>query len=963
MKFLLFISFLSLQISAWAQYGTIRGQIIDDETGESLIGVNVVIDGTTNGTSTDLDGGFNLKVEAGTYSISCSYISYATLKVADIVVKGGEVNNLGELRLKTDAILTETVVITATRSRNNETAMVTMQKKSSNVIDGISSQTFKKVGDSDAGAAIKRVTGVSVQDGKYVFVRGLGDRYSKTTLNGMEVPGLDPDRNSIQLDIFPTNLIDNLTVVKTFSPEFSGDFTGGLIDITTKDFPEEKQMSVSADLGYTVGMNLNSDFLTYESDNSDLYAMGAESRELPIARDVETGGLRNPEPFGDPKLLYELTDAFDKNLATSRQMSFLNHGFTFGAGNQYNKDGYTLGLNFSTSYSRKYTYYDDMLFSEYGTDRDNSINDLLLVKKDSGEVGYDEVFWSAFVSGAYKRENTSVSISLMNLQNGIKQSSLLNGRETGEVNAQDNRTQSHVLYYNQRSISNALLEIKQYIPSKNIEISFKTSPTLALNKEPDFRQTVFELDGPRVKIAGGNGGLVQRIYRNMEEVSFGNRLDAKYDFKVWNDLKSSLKVGGAYNYKERDFDIATYGFRESPIRVDYNLDPNEILEDDNIFDPVTRTGVFVQGVEQENNIYQANSTNLAAYISNELPINNLIKFVYGLRLETFEIRYTGQKFQITDLEEDVFDNEVVLDETNLLPSAGFIYNFMDNVNLRLNYSQTVARPTFKEKSEALIVDALTGRTFVGNLELEQSEIQNFDIRLEKFYPQGQLISLSGFYKYFVNPIELVAYSQNATSTFTPRNSSDATLIGAEFDFRKNLQFISESLDQFSLGTNLTYVYSRIDRRKIISPGDDNKLGTDDDISEYDERVQNKRDTETIDKYRELQGQAPFVINTYINYKNDSLGLECNLSYNVQGKKLSVVGVARYPSVYEQPFHSLNFKASKTIGSDRRSNLSFTVTNILDDKREFLYEAYGTDKENFTSYSPRQTFELGYSYKF
>lgn len=946
-----------------AQQGTIRGTIIDDNTGETLIGVNVVIAGQAIGTSTDLDGKFALKVAEGTYSVQCSFISYATTTISEVVVKADEVTQVGEVRLKTQSIQMDAVVINAKQSRNNETAMVTMQKKSVNVMDAISSQTFKKVGDSDAGAAIKRVTGVSIQDGKYVFVRGLGDRYSKTTLNGMEVPGLDPDRNSIQLDIFPTNLIDNLSVLKTFSPDLSGDFTGGLIDITTIDFPDEKSISVSASLGFTPNMNLSSDFLSYESTSSDLFALGAESRSLPIDRSIETGGLRQPEPFGNPTFLRTLTEAFDPNLATQKKFSFLNQGLSFGAGNQYNKENYTLGLNFSTSYSRKFNFYDDFIISEYARAEDASINDLILVKRDSGDIGTEEVFWSAFVSGSIKKKNTSLSLTLMNLQNGISQASIMNGRETGELNAQDNRTQKHVLYYNQRSIRNALVELKHSIPSKKIKLSFKTSPTLANNSEPDFRQTVFELDGPRIKIAGGNGGLVQRIYRELEEISWANRFDAEYSFKNWTAEEAKLKMGLAYNYKDRDFDIATYGFREVPIRNDYSLDPNEILQASNLINPLTRQGVFVQGVVQENNIYQANSTNIAAYISNELPISSILKVICGLRFESFNINYTGQKFQVTNIEEDIFDNEEVLNEVNLLPSLGVIYDLNENSKVRFNYSNTVARPSFKEKSEALIVDALTGRTFVGNLDLQQSEIQNLDLRVEKFYPRGQLVSFSAFYKRFENPIELVAYSQNATSTFTPRNSSDANLIGAEFDLRRNLEFVNKKLQNFSFGTNLTLVQSRIDRREIVSPGDDNELGTADDLSEFDERSSFKRDGETIETHRELQGQAPYVVNAYLNYVNDSLGLEFNLSYNVQGRKLSVVGIGRYSNVYEQPFHSLNFKVGKKLGEDDRTNLSLSVSNILNDDREFLYESHEADKEVFTQFSPLQTIELGFSYKF
>ncbi len=958
MRSFLSIILFSFSTMLCAQQGTIRGTIIDDNTGETLIGVNVVIKGQPIGTSTDLDGQFALKVDEGTYSIQCSFISYATTTIDDVVVKSGEVTQVGQVRLKTQSIEMDAVVVTAKQSRNNEAAMVTIQKKSVNVMDGISSQTFKKVGDSDAGAAIKRVTGVSVEGGKYVYVRGLGDRYTKTTLNGMEVPGLDPDRNSIQLDLFPTNLIDNISVLKTFSPDLAGDFTGGSVDIITKDFPDSKEMGVSVSLGFNPGMNLNNDFVSYESFSSDYLAFGAVDRELPVNRSVDLSGLQ----FSDPAYLAAITKQFNPEMATVRKNSFLNSSFGFNVGNQINKEKITLGYNFSTSYSNSYKFYDDITFSEYATPSSFDETDLLLVKRDSGEVGQQEVFWSTFLNGSIKKGNTSTSVGLMHLQNGLRQASLLNSEESGLFN-QPLVLQKHILYYNERSMSNALLSVKHAIPEKNLEFTFKSSPTKATNKEPDFRQTVFAIDQGKVEISGGNGGLVLRVYRDLEEISLGNRADVKYTFKQWSGEKSTLKGGLSYTTKNRNFDVVSYRFEEEgPKRTNYPLDPNSILSDDNIFDPQTLQGVRATGVEQKNNIYEAQSTNLGAYVFNELPINSILKVVYGFRIESFKINYTGQKFDVQDSAKDIFNDETILDETNLLPSLGLIYALNENVNFRFNFSQTLARPSFKEKSGAVIIDALTGRSFFGNLDLEQTEINNLDIRIEKFYPGGQLISFSAFFKELKKPIELVAYSQNATSSFTPRNSSEANLYGFEVDGRRNLSFINESWEEWSVGANFTYVISRIDRKKLFGPGNDGILGTADDQSEYDERVENARTGEKVDRFRTLQGQAPYVINAFVNYKNDSLGLECNLSYNVQGKQLAVVGISRFSNVYTQPFHSLNFKTSKKLGKDDRWSVSLGVVNILDDDKEKLYESYQSDDRVFTRFSPQRTFTFGLSYK-
>ncbi|MEQ8425198.1 MAG: carboxypeptidase-like regulatory domain-containing protein, partial [Cyclobacteriaceae bacterium] len=233
-----------------AQKGIIRGKIIDKENGEGLYGATAIISGTSTGGAADFDGNYSIEgVEPGIYEVQYSFVSYQTQTVTGIEVKAGEVT-LIDVTLSTDIQELEEVVVTARVIRDNESALMTVRRKSPNVMDGISSQSFRKIGDSNAASAIQRVPGVSVQGGKYVFVRGLGDRYSKSTLNDVDIPGLDPDRNSIQIDIFPTNIIDNMVVLKSFTADKLADFTGGVVDIETKDFPEERQWVINGSLGY-----------------------------------------------------------------------------------------------------------------------------------------------------------------------------------------------------------------------------------------------------------------------------------------------------------------------------------------------------------------------------------------------------------------------------------------------------------------------------------------------------------------------------------------------------------------------------------------------------------------------------------------------------------------------------------------------------------------------------------------
>ena len=222
----LFMGFLFLiTIQLYGQKGSLSGVVVDDKNGETLVGVAILIEGTTTGTATDFDGRFNLELDAGTYNFQLSYISYKNLLIKDINIEEGESHFLGEIRLKASSLEIDEVVVSAEVKRTTEAALNTLKQQSAVIMDGISASKMKLLGDNNAVDAAKRVTGLSIEEGKYVYVRGLGDRYSKTILNGMEIPGLDPDRNTLQMDIFPSNLIDNMMLSKNFTAEMPADFT------------------------------------------------------------------------------------------------------------------------------------------------------------------------------------------------------------------------------------------------------------------------------------------------------------------------------------------------------------------------------------------------------------------------------------------------------------------------------------------------------------------------------------------------------------------------------------------------------------------------------------------------------------------------------------------------------------------------------------------------------------------
>lgn len=959
-KILFFLLFLVINNIVFSQQGTIRGQILDEETAEELIGVSVVINGTTTGTITDLDGSYALKLNPGTYTVVYSYISYTTQKITDVVVKDGE-TTIVDIRLKTDEEQIEEVVVKAERITNSEVAMLTIQRKSANVLDGISAQTFSKTGDNDAASAIKRVTGVSVEGGKYVYVRGLGDRYTKTQLNGVDIPGLDPDRNTVQMDIFPSNLLNNIVVYKTFTPDLPGDFTGGMVNVETKSFPTKETFSFSLGLGYTIGMNLNKNALRYKGGAGTAFGFGNKYRQLPFDKTTDIPNKIEKDPY-----LTELTGSFSRQLAATNFTSPLNGSFSISKGNQINKEKFTIGYNTAFNYTYNYTFYKDYEFGRARRDTDKDNYELLVDQSAKGSRSNQEIQWSALVGGAIKKQRSKYVLNLLHTQSANSGAAFFNITYPANIDGKLPTIQ-HVLDYSQRSVSNLLLSGEHTLKNNTWKMEWKLSPTLSKINEPDIRSTPYQIED--VDNDGINDYVIEnnttplRFFRKLSEVNTVAKYDVDKKFKIWKNLETSLKFGTTNTYKFRNYEILSFEF-ESALTTGLTGNGDELMEDDYLWTPTNQGGTYVQlvgSLDKNSNAYTATQNIAALYVMNELPITPIFKAIYGLRFERTDNWISGYGRLGDDAGNREINAEKVLTSNDFLPALNLIYNVRENMNLRLSYSKTLARPSFKEKSFVSILDPLSGVRFNGNIDLEITHIQNLDLRWEYFMKQGQMISLSGFYKHFKNPIEISAFEVRLNDV-TPRNAGKAHVFGAELEFRKDFGFITPALKNLSLATNLTYVKSMLDMRDItVGAGDDGIFNTADDVSEYELREKYIRNGEKLGYFRDMFGQSPYIVNVALNYDNDSIGFEANLSYNVQGKRLAIVGIGVRPDVYDQPFHSLNFKASQTFGKNKRWKGSLSVQNIIGDVREKLYQPYKAEAKVFERYKPSRSFSIKFSY--
>jgi len=827
-------------------------------------------------------------------------------------------------------------------------------------MDGISAEQMQLVGDGTAIEASKRVTGVSIEDGKYIYIRGLGDRYTRTTLNGIQIPGLDPDKNSLQMDIFPTSLIDNIITYKNFSAELPADFTGGLVNIETKAFPEKKIFSVSLSTAYNPQMHLNPDYIKYKGGKTDFLGFDDGTRALPEGTDPVN--IPTPLNGSSKEKVNSFVHSFNPTLGTSRGTSPVDYGASITLGDQYqlkNTKNNSLGYIFSLSYQRAYKYYDDVTYSEYQRYSEEDRNEMRYATILKGELGEESTLLGGLAGIAYKTMKSKYRLTATRLQSGTSRAGIFNIDNDGAAVGQSGyRATSHNLEYNQRSLTNVLLAGDHSLDGDKWQVEWKLSPTWSTSDDPDVRKTAFTESATDTSFLAGAGGNPSRIWRYLDEINASAKIDITRNYKML-DRDAKLKFGAAHIYKKRDYEILFFDIQFFGSQNWTSNDVSQVLTPENIYPNGNNIYYQSGNLELNPNAYSSNVNNTAFYVSNEMSLLPKLKSVFGVRAENYVQKYTGsdQAYASGDTANGRnLDNEEVLSALDFFPSVNLIYALTEKQNIRFTYGRTIARPSFKELSYAQILDPITNRIFNGSLftypdwdgKLTETRINNFDLRWELFMKPAELISVSAFYKTFDNAIELVRIPAQQTSTeFQARNVGDGQLYGLEFELRKDLSFISPLFSKLLFAGNLTLVKSQIQMTDL----------------EFNARKEYQRAGQTIDNVRDMAGQSPYVINMGLSYSNPDNGLNAGVFYNVKGPTLYIVGVGLYPDVYTEPFHSLNISLNKTIGKQRKTVIDFKVANLLNDRQEKFYQSYRAEDQVFDSFNPGITFSLGINHNF
>jgi TonB-dependent receptor len=933
---------LLITFNSFSQFG-ITGTVIDGDFNEPLPFANILVKETGEGVTSDFDGKYSIELPKGSYTLVFSFVGYETKEITNINVSDADYT-VTDIVLNSVAQGLEEVVVTVDAKRNTESSVLEIQRKSASLLDGISAQAFQKIGANDIASAVKNVPGVSVQGGKYVYVRGLGDRYSKSILNGVDIPGLDPDRNTIQMDLFPTNMLSNVLVIKSARADLPADFTGGVIDIITKDFPAKQEFSISASMSFNPDMHFNDNYLSYEGGQTDFLGFDDGTRKDKIFNTF----LGNAY---DPRLnatttglttINHISNQFNPQMAPNNDTSGMNYNFGVSYGNQFNFDnGHSFGFLGSLSYRKEQTVFENTQDNIYNFSPNRTELSFEENRLQTGTIGGENIIASGLFGMTYKTNASKFKFNALHIQNGESTSGRFRQLTRFSDFIDFNKFN---LEYNERSISNGTLSGLHNLTESQFKVEWTLSGTQAKVHDKDVRNTTFQDEEGIFSFQENTEP--KRIWRTLDEYNLVGKVDLTKRFTFLKE-DAVLKFGAFSSLKERDFSIAQYSvssnFTSERDWANYGGDPNQLFNPVNLISPTNDSGTYINPqttIRQDANIFNARQQNLAAYVSNEFNISPKLKSIIGFRFENYQVFYTGENSQLGQ----VFNDEQIISENNLFPSTNFIYSLTDNKNLRFAYSLTTARPSFKEASIAEIYDPLSNLFFIGNINIKPTYIDNFDLRYEAFGEDAQLFAMSLFYKNLTDPIE-IGFVAASTSNYKPLNLENANVYGIELEVRQKLSNWIAGLRNFNLNFNGSYIIS------------DEKYSED----ELKLRTLGLRDGETLGTSRPLQGQSPYLINAGLDYNNTDKGIRGGFYYNVQGKTLEVVGDGFYPDVFTMPFHSLNFNFTKQFKNN--TSLTLRVRNLLDDERESLFEGYGGTTEYFRLRHIGRSFSLGYSIKF
>jgi TonB-dependent receptor len=954
---------LLIAATTYAQQGAISGTILDKD-GEVLYGANVIIEGTTIGGQADyIEGKYQFKADPGVYTLIASFIGYADQRVEGVEVRANETTIL-DIVFDPDAAggidLTE-VVVTEKSLERGEAAVMRIRRNDVNAKDIISQQEISSLGAGTVSAALTKVTGTTVVDGKYVYVRGLGDRYSATTINGLRLPSIDPYRNSAQLDLIPTSILDNISASKTFTPDLPGDFTGGSVDVKIKALPERFTWGLSFGTSVNTQSNFQDDFLTYEGNDANTFGYPDASLSLPVDIDAERfrelgtfsrGAVRRGRRDDElAQSLEEVADAFGPGFGIQEATSPMNYSFSANIGNQFQLGSMPLGVFATVTASKDYFAYDNGTTGQFLTPGlgATALQEVFDLRRDLSQESSDV----GGMVGLNLRVSPSSNISFYTLYSHqgsatvkISQGSNESKGASGEPG---NNFVGREAAFLERELTDYVLQGEHTVIGLNkMKINWTANYVTSTQNEPDFQymeyieQTSSFLNDP------SQFRQPSRFFRDLTDNGYEGKLDFTLPFLTEKSAANAIKFGGQYRTKERDFNERQVEYFQrsgngqtfSQLDGDFDL----FFGDDNTGiiggEPGSNEiGVSIINTTSDGNSYVGTDEVTAGYLMATYGFGPRLKVTGGLRAERTMIDIASDIADIVDISNRPLQ-VANIDTINFMPAINFVYNTRPNHNLRGSYSRTVARPNMRELAPFASFNGVDPDV-VGNVNLTLSTIDNFDLRYEIFPESaGEVVSFSAFYKEFTNPIVVTFLpGGGGNQQFTWTNTESANLYGVEFEIRKSLGFISPALSNFTLSNNLAVIQSN------------------QDIADR-ECEQGISLNENFVCERPFNGQSDFVINTNLSYRTTGDNAwDAIIAYNYFSDRLQSIGRPGTPDIFEQGRSQLDLSVSKEFNNLK---VSLRARNLIDpDFRSF--STFLGQEYDFTRFQRGRTVSLSLSY--
>jgi outer membrane receptor protein involved in Fe transport len=913
LNFITSVITLLIGFISFGQSGSISGKVTDSTTGETIPGAKITVESMAKGAMTDLDGNFLIQnLAVGAYSLNISYYLYNTKIVTDILVKGNDVTTV---TISLDKTVREIgpITVKVTINKESNTNLLQLQRNSASTVDGISSESIKKSPDRAASDVLKRISGASVQDNKFVIIRGLNDRYNTAMINGLPLPSTEADRKAFSFDIFPSAMLDNMLIYKTASPDLPGDFAGGVIQINTKDIPEKDFISVSAGANYN-SQSTFKEYSTYDGSKNDWIGSGASDRSLPSDL-VSTTEFK--KLLSDPNTRFENSKIFDNDWGiTNKKSSPLGQNYQIGFAKNLklkkNEFGFVGGLTYN--YNRRFL---DVTRSDYNEDSSRVF--------DYKDATYREnVTLGAMLNFAYKiGENNKITLKNMFSNNSTDQVI----KRTGENIDADQIVSATTQQYTSNKMLSSQLSGEHLLEKTKIKMKWGLNYSKTQSSVPNLKRMLYyknrTLQGTKadsvysayVPFGSPSPDYAGRFFSDLNEDLFAGMAEINIPYKMLNQ-NSFIKVGYAGSIKARAFDARVFGYAvNNPAKFNYDF---LYLPQDSIFaeENMKVEGFKLGEMTNPSDSYTASSDLHAGYLMTDQKFGTKFRAVYGLRIENFNQKLNSLSYG---------GDTIKIDNTTLsyLPSINLTYSPTKKINIRGAASRTVARPDFRELAPFSFYDFNSSSAVVGNDTLKPSDITNLDLRFEFFPGNGQILSTSFFYKDFLNPIEnTVFFGGSGSRTYTYRNVANAVDYGVELEFRTKLSFIdsllnTEALDDFTVFTNLTLVKSVVDLSNVPQA-----------VTEEEKR-------------RPMQGQSPYLINAGLIYQNEEKGFGVSLMFNRIGRRIAFVGTNGYQDIYENPRSILDFQITKRIL--KNGELKLNISDIFNQKAVF-YQDFNLSKK-------------------